>query len=59
MATTQEELDLAFTEVGTQLKARVTAKGSTKGLWVGTEAAYQALKTAAQLEAGVAYITVG
>lgn len=59
MAKTQEELDLAFSEVGTRLKGKVDAKGSAKGLWIGTEAAYQALKTAAQLEAGVAYITVG
>lgn len=59
MATTEVELKSAFTEVGAQVKTKVTAKGSAKGLWVGTEAAYQALKTAAQLETGVAYITVG
>ena len=59
MATTQEELDSAFTEVGTQLKARVVGFGGVKGLEGLTLADYNSRKTAGTLVPGVVYITVG
>ena len=59
MATTQEELDSAFTEVGAQLKARVVGLGGVTAIERLTLADYNARKTAGTLLPGVVYITIG
>ena len=59
MATTQEELDDAFTEVGTQLKARVVGLGGVTAIERLTLADYNARKAAGTLVPGAVYITVG
>lgn len=52
--TAQEELDEAFTEVGTQLKQRVNGLNGAKGLWIGTDAE---LPAEGSRLAGVVYVT--
>lgn len=59
MATIQEELDHAFTEVGNQLKARVVGLGGVTAIEKLTLADYNARKTAGTLVSGVVYITIG
>lgn len=55
MATTEDELVLAFQEVGTQLKGKVTGLNGVTGIWKGTAAAYAAIATK---DPNVTYIVV-